>query len=252
MPCFTRHRRHPRRLLWPKGGSGGAQPGSPIGPDVTRHRAPNRHLGWGRAGGVAAGPAGPVASASGGDCQRPPDAAIGPGNQNCPVCDAHHDDDLLFLSGGSAGRRRRCGSPRPGVLRGTLRADACGASPGSARWWNLPPGRLRGGWRIRTELAGPGDSLGAVGRAELVQQVADVLFTVSRVTASSSAMRGFVVPAASSPRTSRSRAVSCSTRSGTAGAASGVCAASGPARWPAGTSSFGAGNGTALAGGLCW
>jgi hypothetical protein len=45
MPCFTRHRRHPRRLLWPKGGSGGAQPESPIGPDVTRHRAPNRHLG---------------------------------------------------------------------------------------------------------------------------------------------------------------------------------------------------------------
>jgi hypothetical protein len=45
MPCFTRHGRHPRRLLWPKRGSGGAQPGSPIGPDVTRHRAPNKHLG---------------------------------------------------------------------------------------------------------------------------------------------------------------------------------------------------------------
>ena len=55
-----------------------------------------------------------------------------------------------------------------GCLRGVTRK--------CTRWWNLPPGRLRGGWRIRTELAGPGDSLGAVGRAELVQQVADVLF----------------------------------------------------------------------------
>jgi hypothetical protein len=44
--------------------------------------------------------------------------------------------------------------------------------------------RLKGRLGDQAELAGLGDSLGAVGRAELAQQVADVLFTVSRVTTS--------------------------------------------------------------------
>ena len=46
---------------------------------------------------------------------------------------------------------------------------------------------------------GPVDGLRAVGRAELAQQVADVLFTVSRVTTNCSAIRGFGMPAASPP-----------------------------------------------------
>jgi hypothetical protein len=41
------------------------------------------------------------------------------------------------------------------------------------------------GARDQAELAGAEDGLGAVGGAELVHQVADVLLTVSRVTASS-------------------------------------------------------------------
>ena len=27
--------------------------------------------------------------------ERPPDAAVGPGNENCSLFDSHHDDDLL-------------------------------------------------------------------------------------------------------------------------------------------------------------
>jgi hypothetical protein len=80
----------------------------------------------------------------------------------------------------------------------------------------VPPGVGCGGLLgEQAELAGAGDGLGAVGRAELAQQVADVLLTVSRVTTSSAAMRGFGMPAASSTRISSSRPASSSARPGT-------------------------------------
>ena len=76
----------------------------------------------------------------------------------------------------------------------------------------MPPGKqCRPGSAAGTalqneaELTGQGNGLGAVGRAELAQQVADVLFTVSRLTTNSPAMRGFGAPAASSARDSSSR-----------------------------------------------
>ncbi len=64
----------------------------------------------------------------------------------------------------------------------------------------------------QAEFSCPGDSLGAVGCAELAEDVADVLLTVSRVITSSPAMAWFGVPAASIPSTSSSRPVSGSIR----------------------------------------
>src|SRR6266545_8069275 len=61
------------------------------------------------------------------------------------------------------------------------------------------------------QLAGVGDGLGAVGRAELVEDVADVLFDRSCVTTRSWAMSRLRWPAASSRSTSSSRSVRGST-----------------------------------------
>ena len=57
---------------------------------------------------------------------------------------------------------------------GILRPDRLSASR-SGRTGREKPG-AGSGLREQAELAGAGDGLGAVGRAELAQQVADVLF----------------------------------------------------------------------------
>ena len=96
--------------------------------------------------------------------------------------------------------RRRGGASPEGAHAGGI----FGGPPGGT---TVPPGatgarRCRGdraagaGLGDQAELAVAGDGLGAVGRAELAEQVADVLLTVSRLTTSFSAMRGFWVPAA--------------------------------------------------------
>jgi len=54
------------------------------------------------------------------------------------------------------------------------------------------------------QLAGAGHGLGAVGSPELVEDVADVLLTVSTVTTSSSAIWRLELPASSSPSTATS------------------------------------------------
>ena len=70
-------------------------------------------------------------------------------------------------------------------------AAACG---GAWQCWRGSAASAR--LRNQAELVRPGNGLGAVGCAEFAKDVADVLLTVSSVTTSSSAMRGFGVPTA--------------------------------------------------------
>ena len=75
----------------------------------------------------------------------------------------------------------------------------------------------------QAQLPCPGDGLGAVGRAELGQEMADVLLDgVEGYHKLARAMAWFDRPEASMPSTSSSRAVSASTRPGTAAAAPGL------------------------------
>src|SRR5215470_11622984 len=80
-------------------------------------------------------------------------------------------------------RRRPRGAVRDGLIAAGLELARADLDRARARPPNRPwhDGAARGsagraGLRNQAELAGPGDGLGAVGRAELAEDVADVLF----------------------------------------------------------------------------
>src|SRR5487761_1470678 len=117
------------------------------------------------------------------------------------------------------------------ALQGTVRTPArVGRHPKVPAWWNIAARRSltqrcyrAGGGAVsgdQAELPGPRGGLGAVGGADLAQDVGHVLLTVSSATTRSWAMRWFDRPAASSRSTSSSRPVSGSARPGGAAAPS--------------------------------
>src|SRR5580693_674373 len=101
---------------------------------------------------------------------------------------------------------------------------AVGRHPKVPAGWNIAArrsvtrrcyrGRLGAVSGDQAELPGPRGGLGAVGGAELAQDVGHVLLTVSSATTRSWVMRWFDLPAASSRSTSSSRPVSGSARPG--------------------------------------
>ncbi len=93
------------------------------------------------------------------------------------------------------------------------------SAPASAESPSLTGGAALGN---QAQFPGAGDGLCAVARAELAEDVADVLFDGVEGDHEPWAMRWFDRPAASSRSTSSSRAVSGSGRPGTAAAAPGL------------------------------
>src|SRR5580693_8037966 len=98
------------------------------------------------------------------------------------------------LRGNGTNPGRRGASPK-----GACRVEYRGTAIGHPK---VLPGAASGD---QAELPGPRGGLGAVGGAELAQDVGHVLLTVSSATTRSWAMRWFDLPAASSRSTSSSR-----------------------------------------------